>query len=88
MTPIQLLSKLVQKPSNTYTLPLINIIDMHMLIKGIDNSNFHSHDEIPNLENKVLYIEISPDIVHFFNSIITTGIFPSVFKLSRILPAS
>ncbi|XP_075157868.1 uncharacterized protein LOC142231134 [Haematobia irritans] len=49
-------------------------------------SNATGHDSIPVKFIKLIYPFISRHLLHFFNTIIMTGIFPANWKLAKVFP--
>ena len=87
ITPIDILAKLIPRNKNDFILPLITLEKMHKLIDAIKPTNARGHDNVTNRILKMLKKELSPLLVHLFNSIILTSTFPKIFKLSRIMPS-
>ena len=69
-------------------MPLITIQKTKQIIKEIPNSNCTGYDSISNKTIKKCGNSIIPHLTHLINSIIRTGTFPDIFKISRILPIS
>ena len=58
------------------------------IIKILPNSNCTGYDSISNKTIKKCGNKIIPHITHLINTIIHTGKFPQIFKISRIFPIS
>lgn len=86
--PIKLLSALIPRNKNTFTIPNITINQTQTIIKHLKNSNSTGHDDITNKIIKKINKEMSPHITHMINTIINKGKIPDIFKISRILPLS
>ena len=88
ITPMQILKELLPENKNNFILPEITIKEMNELIKKLKPTHSRGHDQITYNIIKKINIEISPYLVHLVNSIIRTGIFPDILKISRISPIS
>ena len=86
VSPLQILEKLKTRNKNTLTIPFLDIKTLHNIIKKLKPSKSRGHDEINNFVIKKIYKEISPVLVHLYNSMIRTSTYPTIFKLSRITP--
>ena len=86
--PINILETLIKKPKTIFNLQLITIKKTKKLIKKLPNSKCTGYDAISNKIIKKCGNTIIPHITHLINSIIRKGIFPEIFKISRIFPIS
>ena len=55
-------------------------------IEGLENKNSSGHDGISNTLLKVIKANISQSLTTVINQMVTTGIFPDAFKLSKVIP--
>ena len=60
--------------------------DTQRAIDKLENKNSSGHDGISNKLLKLLKIELSKSLTLIINQMITTGIFPDSFKISKITP--
>ena len=60
--------------------------DTQKAIDKLENKNSSGHDGISNKLLKLLKMELSKSLTLIINQIITTGIFPDSFKISKITP--
>ena len=60
--------------------------DTQRAIDKLENKSSSGHDGISNKLLKLLKIELSKSLTLIINQMITTGIFPDSFKISRITP--
>ena len=86
--PLKILEFLVPRTVNNLEIPYISVPDTIALIKGIKSSNCTGYDSINNKILKKINTKIAPHLCHLINSILHSGKFPDILKLSRILPIS
>ena len=55
-------------------------------IECLENKKSSGHDGISNTLLKVIKASISPSLTIIINQMLTTGIFPDAFKLSKVIP--
>ena len=55
-------------------------------IDNLENKNSSGHDGISNTLLKTIKNDISQSLTIIINQMLTTGIFPDVFKLSKVIP--
>ena len=55
-------------------------------IDNLDNKNSSGHDGISNTLLKTIKNDISQSLTIIINQMLTTGIFPDAFKLSKVIP--
>ena len=77
--PIQILSALIPRNDNTFTIPNITINQTETIIKQLKNSNSTGHDDITNNIIKRINKEMSPHITHMINTIINKQTIPNIF---------
>ena len=56
------------------------------LIGNLENKNSSGHDGISNKLLKTIKDDISQSLTIIINQMLTTGIFPEAFKLSKVIP--
>ena len=86
--PIELLNSLIPKNLNSFSIPFITVKQTSDLIKKAKNSNSTGYDSISNNILKKIEYKIAPFIAHLINCIILHSRFPSIYKLTKILPIS
>ena len=86
ITHIQILEKLISKPKSKFTIPYITVKQTKILIRKMKSSNSTGHDLSSIKIYKMINTRISPHIAHLINSIIKTGVYPRILKISRITP--
>ena len=84
--PLLILNKLIGRNRDTFNLPLLTIQDTKKLIKKAKNSWTICDGDISMNCLKKLNNEIAPHLTHLFNSIIRSGIYPDVLRISKIIP--
>ena len=62
------------------------MIDTRLAIDKLENKSSSGHDGISNKLLKVLKFELSKSLTLIINQMITTGVFPDSFKISKIIP--
>ena len=60
--------------------------DTRLAIDKLENKSSSGHDGISNKLLKVLKFELSKSLTLIINQMITTGVFPDSFKISKIIP--
>ena len=60
--------------------------DTRLAIDKLENTSSSGHDGISNKLLKVLKFELSKSLTLIINQMITTGVFPDSFKISKIIP--
>ena len=60
--------------------------DTRLAIDKLENKSSSGHDGISNKLLKVLKFELSKPLTLIINQMITTGVFPDSFKISKIIP--
>ena len=55
-------------------------------IEGLESKKCSGHDGISNTVLKVIKASISQSLTIIINQMLTTGIFPDAFKLSKVIP--
>ena len=60
--------------------------DTRLAIDKLENKSSSGHDGISNKLLKVLQFELSKSLTLIINQMITTGVFPDLFKISKIIP--
>ena len=60
--------------------------DTQKAIDKLENKNSSGHNGISNKLLKLLKMELSKSLTLIINQMITTGIFPDSFKISKITP--
>merc|ERR1711867_344759 len=86
VTHTQILEHLIKKPTSKFILPHITIKQTKRLIRNMKSSNSTGHDLFSIKIYKMINSRISPHITHLINSIINTGVYPKILKISRITP--
>ena len=86
ITHTQILEHLITKPKSKFILLHITIKQTKRLIRNMKSSNSTGHDFSLIQIYKMINKRISPHITHLINSIINTGVYPKILKLSRITP--
>ena len=86
VTHTQILEHLIKKPKSKFILPHITIKQTKRLIRNMKSSNSTGHDLSSIKIYKMINSRISPHITHLINSIINTGVYPKILKISRITP--
>ena len=84
--PIEILNKLVERPTTTFKLPPITIKETHKIITSLKTSNTAGADGISSRFLKEIPTIASHHITFMINTIIRTGVYPECLKISRILP--
>ena len=70
--------------SNVMTYKIINETYMHNAIKNLSNGKAANRDKIPNTINKDVGDIITKPLTMIFNSSLTNGVFPDIWKIARI----
>ena len=55
-------------------------------IEGLESKKSSGHDGISNTLLKVIKASISQSLTIIINQMLTTGIFPDAFKVSKVIP--
>ena len=84
--PIEILGKLIKKPDKKFALPKISYEETYKIILKMKLSGSSGLDEIDSKIIKMVPKVTAMMMTHLINSIITTGIYPDILKISRILP--
>ena len=88
VNPIDILSELIPRIESEFSIPLINISETNMLIRGLKNTNSVGCDNLSNKIIKKMGPNIAPHIMWLINNCIQKGVVPDILKVSRILPIS
>ena len=86
MTPTQVLEKLVPRPESTFTLPLISIKECEAIILKMKSSHSVGFDVLTSRILKQIPDITAVYLTHMINSSIRQGKFPTILKVSRIIP--
>ena len=85
MLPSQFIYLLVQNTAK-FQFKCITDNDTRLAIDKLENKSSSGHDGISNTLLKVLKFELSKSLTLIINQMITTGVFPDSFKISKIIP--
>jgi len=70
---------------NKFSFRNITIDEMFMAFKAI-KSNAIGPDDIPLKFLKIILTSIAPTLLHIFNNVLTTGLYPTSWKYAKIIP--
>ena len=77
---------IVPRPTSTFRLPYITLQQTIKLILNMKTSNATGHDIASIKIYKMLAHTLGQHIQHLINTIIMTGTYPDILKLSKITP--
>ena len=84
MTHIDLLKLIIPRPKSALKLPYITLDQTIKLIMTMKTSNSLGHDIASIKIYKMLAYRLGQHIQHLINTIIKTGTYPDILKLSKI----
>ena len=83
---MQILEKLIDKPTSTLELESITVDEMYKAINRMKTSTSCGFDQISSKTIKLIPEMTSLWLTHLLNNMLRTGIFPKILKISKITP--
>ena len=86
ITPMDLFTKVIKTPTKLFTFKEINMSQLSKMLSEIKKSNSSSIDGISSKMIQIIISTIKPLLLKLINTTIKSKIFPTVTKISKILP--
>ena len=84
--PLKTLKKIVQSRSVSFAMKCVHPDDVRKVILGLKNSKSSGIDNIDTYIIKLIVEDILPTVTHIVNLSIQQSVFPSQYKVAKIIP--